>query len=729
MKKNLIALIPLFLITLTISSLQAAPFWFDSMNYSVGNITTVAPNWIRHSGSLNDSLEVNTAAGHRYEVNQTRTDDVHRQFFANTNGFTAASGLSLYASFTINVTNLPANGGGTYFAHFMDNGSSFRGRIYVVTTGAYPGTWRLGVSTAAGDFTSTTFGSGPSGVITNDLALNTDYQVVIRLNLGTAVPTVWINPAAESDTANSASGTDAGAVTNAIASFAFRQSTGEGIEEFSNISVGTNFTDIATNVPALPVIGLQPVSITNYSGNPGALEVAASGIGVTYQWVHDSVPIPGATSQNYSIASLSSSDVGSYICVITNTAGSTNSATAYISVDSTPTAPIFSVQPQSRTNSVGSTATFTGAAAGTGPISYQWNFNGNPISDATNPDASVTSGSTTATLTISNVGTNEAGVYSLTVTGGAGSTPSTNATLTVTLPQQVSIAFLRTLQDNINYLATDTSSLWKVTGVITTFTNITTGSTASYYIQDATAGINLFVTGGLGIRPQQGDSITAIGALSSFNSTLELLVDTNNPYMSVVTNSHNNPLPAPIVFSPLITNNISFVEGFLEGADVMLTNVYFPSLTALSATANARVTVTNSSGVPFTLFFPNGVDVDSRGKVPPRFAWTVRGAMDQNTPNTSTPRNAGYEIIVTRFSDIVTNAPAAVTATQTYSNGTNVLSWIAQPYSYSYSVLAAADITGPFTPLVTGLTFTNAAGSYKDTNAAGAMKYYKIVSP
>ena len=50
------------------------------------------------------------------------------------------------------MTNLPANAGGTYFAHLMDTNVSFRGRIFALTTNAYPGTYRLGVANAAGDF-------------------------------------------------------------------------------------------------------------------------------------------------------------------------------------------------------------------------------------------------------------------------------------------------------------------------------------------------------------------------------------------------------------------------------------------------------------------------------------------------------------------------------------------------------------------------------------------------
>jgi hypothetical protein len=82
-------------------SVHAQVIFGDSQVYPNGNISISSGKWIRHSGSGNDSLEVNG----RYEVNESRTDDVHRWFDPiNTNGY--SSGV-LYASFFMRQTNLP----------------------------------------------------------------------------------------------------------------------------------------------------------------------------------------------------------------------------------------------------------------------------------------------------------------------------------------------------------------------------------------------------------------------------------------------------------------------------------------------------------------------------------------------------------------------------------------------------------------------------------------------
>ncbi len=69
----------------------------------------------------------------------------------------------------------------------------------------------------------------------------------------------------------------------------------------------------------------------------------------------------------------------------------------------------------------GSNATFTVAATGTAPLSYQWEFNGVDIA-----------GATSATFTITNVTTANAGSYTVIVSNAEGSATSTSATLALT---------------------------------------------------------------------------------------------------------------------------------------------------------------------------------------------------------------------------------------------------------------------------------------------------------
>jgi hypothetical protein len=92
----------------------------------------------------------------------------------------------------------------------------------------------------------------------------------------------------------------------------------------------------------------------------------------------------------------------------------------YVS-EATP-APVIVVQPQSITNSAGTTASLTAVASGMLPLSYQWQFYSTNLPGATN-----------ATLTLTNVQFSDAGPYAVLVTNTYGSTSGTVATLTVTV--------------------------------------------------------------------------------------------------------------------------------------------------------------------------------------------------------------------------------------------------------------------------------------------------------
>ena len=97
-----------------------------------------------------------------------------------------------------------------------------------------------------------------------------------------------------------------------------------------------------------------------------------------------------------------------------------------------PTAPEITTQPASRTNTVGTTATFTVVATGAGLL-YEWRKNGSALSNTGN-----VSGATTATLTLTNVALIDAASYSVKVTNSVGSVTSVVATLAVIDPPIIS---------------------------------------------------------------------------------------------------------------------------------------------------------------------------------------------------------------------------------------------------------------------------------------------------
>jgi hypothetical protein len=705
-------------VSLAAITLRADLIYYEPFNYLNGPIIATgtnldgSTNWFRHSGAASPSDAI--VSNHKLQNSQgsgavSRSDDVHRDMVAPyTNSQTV-----VYASFTLNCTNLPTLT--NYFAHFYVNSSTLHARLFF-GAGSMPGTYRLFIS----GVTSTL---SLLKMYPVDLVTNVDYQVVIQWDpVSTFSATLWVNPISSADPAVTSN--DAVATPAASTAFAFRQATSAGATfiNITNLATATSFDEAATNVWSTnavgPVVVLQPKGGTNFIGDAVSIASAAAGQGqgaLTYTWLKDGAGVANANGNSnvLAISSAAVSDTGNYQMVATTPYGlSATSAVAFLWVTNAPVPPTFTTQPPTNTTVFfHQNVTLHVAAIGPPTISYQWYQGNTALSDGAN-----FSGTLSDTLTITDVFTNNGttGTYHCDASNPYGTTHSSNAVVVVIGPPHVSIAYLRTLVDG-NFLATNTTQRWQATGTVTTFTNLTTGDTSSYYLQDGTAGINIFVTHGSNWRPPQGVSVTFAGWLSSFNSTLELEADTNDLTTSFMINTNTdgsyitNALPAPVVIPFGITNDLAFCEKSLEGKTVMLTNVFFGTNagTVISTAANTAVIVTNAAGETFTLLF-SSQDLDTAGQTLPEFAYSVIGVFNQNLGNGITPRNQGYEVEVTRFVDIVTDAPPAVTISVTHTGNTTTLSWENVPWdnvnfsyasNYSYSVLGSASVEGPYTPV------------------------------
>jgi hypothetical protein len=175
--------------------------------------------------------------------------------------------------------------------------------------------------------------------------------------------------------------------------------------------------------PVAPSITTQPASQTVTAGQTASFSVAATGTApLVYQWKKNSVAISGANSSSYTTPAETTSDNGAqFSAVVSNSAGSVTSGSAILTVSAAAVAPSITTQPASQTVTSGQTATFSVAATGTAPLSYQWNKNSAAISGATSSIYS-----TPATATSDN-----GSQFSVVVSNAAGSATSSAATLTV----------------------------------------------------------------------------------------------------------------------------------------------------------------------------------------------------------------------------------------------------------------------------------------------------------
>ena len=146
----------------------------------------------------------------------------------------------------------------------------------------------------------------------------------------------------------------------------------------------SNPVTLTVKDPAVPpVIIVQPMSQEVLIGESVTFSVVATGTEpLSYQWLFNGNPIPGATSATYSISQVTEAHEGNYSVIVSNVAGTVVSSTAVLTVKILP--PVIVMHPQTQIIMKGSTATFAVIAEGYG-LSYQWTFNGKDIAGANQP--------------------------------------------------------------------------------------------------------------------------------------------------------------------------------------------------------------------------------------------------------------------------------------------------------------------------------------------------------
>jgi hypothetical protein len=200
-----------------------------------------------------------------------------------------------------------------------------------------------------------------------------------------------------------------------------------------------------------PSITSQPANRTVTEGATASFSVTATGTApLSYQWRRGGNNIAGATASTYTTPATTSSDNGAtFSVVVSNSVSSVTSNNATLTVHSVAVAPTITSQPSNRSVTVGATATFSVLATGTAPLSYQWRKGGTPISGATG------SSYTTPPTTSGDSGS----VFSVIVSNSVGSTPSNNATLTVTSVARGALDYTTYKRDNARTGATTTETV------------------------------------------------------------------------------------------------------------------------------------------------------------------------------------------------------------------------------------------------------------------------------
>jgi uncharacterized repeat protein (TIGR03803 family) len=190
----------------------------------------------------------------------------------------------------------------------------------------------------------------------------------------------------------------------------------------------TNASGSATSSNAALTVVLSPRSLTNYASSTATFTATAfSPESLNYQWQKNGTNLVeggrllGTTNSTLTIASVSDSDAANYSTVVSDAYASVTTSNAALTVNHLP---FIAAQPQSQIALAGDAVTFSVTVYGAPPFVFQWYFKGTPLGSAA-------TGTNVSSCTLTNVGNDQAGNYSVKVVNGYGSLTSSNATLTV----------------------------------------------------------------------------------------------------------------------------------------------------------------------------------------------------------------------------------------------------------------------------------------------------------
>jgi pectate lyase len=420
MKKILILLV----IGITLTCTAQAQLLTEHFGYTTGNLGTVGSGggWsgsnsgvtITTNGLDGTGVGLADPSGNKVTTTTSSSSGTYNQFS------TGIKTGSVYYSFLLRVnstsgldsTGLPISG-------LVRNGSasSYYNDVWLRLNGSNV---EIGLSKVRN---GTTWSASP-------LTVGTLYLIVTKYQFGPVsgddVVSLWVNPTTggtnePTATVSFSSGGDGNNSTGIGRCYIY----GGCSADLDEVRIGATWTDVTPSASIPPPPPSNPV-ITNVTTTVDGFVINGSGGAPNGDYdvlssTDLTIPVsswpvlatdPFDSNGNFSFLDTLTGDEPQKFYAIRT--GNTNAPP--------PTPPSITVQPHDTTNLVGNSASFTVGASGTAPLSFQWYFN----------SSTPVAGGTSATLTLLNIQTNNAGGYSAIVSNAGGSVTSVVASLVVT---------------------------------------------------------------------------------------------------------------------------------------------------------------------------------------------------------------------------------------------------------------------------------------------------------
>lgn len=237
MRKTAIGILVLGLASLALSApVSAVTLVSEGFPYANGGlVANSGGNWLTHSGA--GGIDVTMVSG-RAVCNMANAPDDNRAFTPQ------SATTPIYTCFEVTVPDPGGIPKLVYFQHLKETGTTiFVARVYVAPldfTAPADSGWTFALS-----HSST---SGTVGVVrwsSTSLVYGQNYRIVTKYDPATATSTMWLNPADESSSSVSQTGTTA---TQMVAVALRQSSTAAGVPVGSTPTGNTNWTASVDNL-------------------------------------------------------------------------------------------------------------------------------------------------------------------------------------------------------------------------------------------------------------------------------------------------------------------------------------------------------------------------------------------------------------------------------------------------------------------------------------------------
>ncbi|MCL4176590.1 MAG: immunoglobulin domain-containing protein [Verrucomicrobia bacterium] len=225
-----------------------------------------------------------------------------------------------------------------------------------------------------------------------------------------------------------------------------------------------------------PTISAQPEDQAVPEGSTAEFTVLATGSEpFAYQWWFGAQSLADQTNATLTLTSVTAAQAGLYTVQISNPASQTTSNPAQLTVW---LPPAISAQPEDQAVPEGGTAEFTVLATGSEPLTYQWWFGAQPLTDQTN-----------ATLTLTAVTAAQAGLYTVQISNPASQITSNPARLKVEPPAPPQFERLELEDGKVTIHWSGTAILQEASNAAGPWTDLQTGPSPFSIIADKGAAL------------------------------------------------------------------------------------------------------------------------------------------------------------------------------------------------------------------------------------------------